>query len=200
MTSTTRTDGGIGLGREERCRERSRHQVSRGACRFRGDGDETARHSLSMAGRLRWPSAPPQVRSSTDLDAGGDGHLRRSPGLWCRLERPGPGRPSLCRLRTPSCPLKSTACRCRIPFRNFEQSPLFDAHLPPDNIFGVGEDVIPELRLSPSVDEGFYLFVRPQPPGEHTTRWRASWVCPFPPFHFEENVTYHLTVSTGAAR
>ncbi len=85
------------------------------------------------------------------------------------------------------------------PLQYFEKSPLFDVHLPPDNIFGLGEDVIPELRLSPSVDQGFYLFVRPQPPGEHTLRWRAFWVCPFPPFDFEENVTYHLTVSAGAA-
>jgi hypothetical protein len=82
------------------------------------------------------------------------------------------------------------------PFQYFEQSPLFDVQLPEDNVFGVGPDVIPELRLSPSVDQGYYLFLAPLPPGEHVIYWTASWTCPFG--DFTEEVTYNLTVSPGS--
>jgi hypothetical protein len=78
------------------------------------------------------------------------------------------------------------------PLQYFEQSPLFDVQLPEDNIIGADEDDIPELRLSPSVDEGYYLFVQPLPPGEHTIHWEGSQSCSFG--DFAENVTYHLTV------
>jgi hypothetical protein len=78
------------------------------------------------------------------------------------------------------------------PFQYFEQSPLFDVQLPKDNVFGVGEDVVPELLLSPSVDAGYYLFLRPLPPGTYTIHWVASQSCPFG--GFAQEVTYHLTV------
>jgi hypothetical protein len=80
----------------------------------------------------------------------------------------------------------------RNPLRYFEMSPLFDVQLPEDNIFGLGPDVIPELRLSPSVDQGYYLFLAPLPPGEHVIQWSGAWVCPFGPS--SQDVTYVLTV------
>jgi hypothetical protein len=81
------------------------------------------------------------------------------------------------------------------PFQYFEMSPLFDVQLPEDNVFGAGPDVIPELLLSPSVDQGYYLFLNPLSPGSHTIHWEAAWVCPFG--SFTENVTYTLTVRPG---
>lgn len=78
------------------------------------------------------------------------------------------------------------------PLQYFEQSPLFDVQLPEDNVFGVGEDVVPELLLSPSVDAGYYLFLRPLPPSTYTVHWVASQSCPFG--DFAQEVTYHLTV------
>src|SRR5687768_16131991 len=45
------------------------------------------------------------------------------------------------------------------------QSPFFNVQLPPGNLFGVDETTIPELVLSPSAEQGYYLFVRPLHPG-----------------------------------
>jgi hypothetical protein len=78
------------------------------------------------------------------------------------------------------------------PLQNYEQSPLFDVQLPTDNVFGFGEDVIPKLLLSPSVDAGYYLFLHPLPPGSHTIHWVSSQSCPAS--NYAEEVTYHLTV------
>ncbi len=76
-----------------------------------------------------------------------------------------------------------------------EKSPLFDVQLPTDNIFGLTEDDVPELLLSPSVHQGFYLYLRPLPPGEHVVEWTATWDCPqFPEPEFSENVRYTLIV------
>jgi hypothetical protein len=79
------------------------------------------------------------------------------------------------------------------PLQYFEQSPLFDVQLPEDNVAGLTPDQAPELLLSPSVDAGYYLFLEPLPPGEHTFHWQASQSCPFG--DFAQTVTYHLTVS-----
>lgn len=68
------------------------------------------------------------------------------------------------------------------------QSPLFNIQLPPGNIFGATEDAIPELVLSPSAEQGFYLFVYPLSPGEHTIHWRTTG-CGSP-----QDITYNLTV------
>jgi hypothetical protein len=46
-------------------------------------------------------------------------------------------------------------------------SPLFNVQLPPDNLFGVDESIVPELVLSPSGEQGYYLFVRPLLVGNH---------------------------------
>jgi hypothetical protein len=78
------------------------------------------------------------------------------------------------------------------PLQYSEQSPLFDVQLPADNVFGLGADVIPELRLSPSVDAGYYLFLPPLPSGEHEIQWKASQSCPSG--KFSQEVTYHVTV------
>src|SRR5262245_58525485 len=40
------------------------------------------------------------------------------------------------------------------------QSPIFNVQLPPGNLFGADETLIPELVLSPSAEEGYHLFVR----------------------------------------
>jgi hypothetical protein len=76
------------------------------------------------------------------------------------------------------------------PQQYLEKSVLFDVVLPTDNVFGATAADIPELTLSPSVDEGFYLFVLPLPPGSHTIRWRASSAA----CGTVQDITYHLTV------
>jgi hypothetical protein len=98
-------------------------------------------------------------------------------------------------------PAQLTASIDQVPVKNpaqyFEKSPLFEVKLPEDNLFGVGSDVIPELLLSPSVDQGYYLLLTPLSPGQHTLSWTAAWTCPFG--DFKENVTYHLTVTPGVS-
>ncbi len=81
------------------------------------------------------------------------------------------------------------------PFQYFEQSPLFDVQLPVDNIFGYTPEQVPELLFSPSVDEGYYLFLQPLPLGEHEIHWKASWTCPFGDFSLD--ATYSITVRRG---
>jgi hypothetical protein len=67
---------------------------------------------------------------------------------------------------------------------------VFQVLLPEDYLFGVTEEDIPELTLSPSVNAGYYLSVHPLPPGEHTLRWQASSAeC-----DLAQDITYHLTV------
>lgn len=74
-----------------------------------------------------------------------------------------------------------------MPERYLELSPLFEVNLPDDNILGIE----PQL-LSPSVDQGVYLFVRPLPVGEHTIHFSGTQTCPFG--SFVEQVTYRITV------
>jgi hypothetical protein len=66
----------------------------------------------------------------------------------------------------------------RDPAQYLERSVLFDVQLPIDNVFGVDATVVPELKLSPSVDFGYYLFVRPLSVGTHEIRWQVSMNCP----------------------
>ena len=77
------------------------------------------------------------------------------------------------------------------PTQYLEKSPLFDVKLPTDNIYGVDESVVLQLLLSPSVDEGYYLFLQPLPPGKHTISWKAKVGS------FEQNVTYNIDVKPG---
>ena|SRR5437660_21751 len=60
----------------------------------------------------------------------------------------------------------------------------------PGNLPGFDETTVPELVLSPSAEQGYYLFVRPLSRGTHTIRWIASGWIP----GFSQDVTYHLTV------
>jgi hypothetical protein len=74
-------------------------------------------------------------------------------------------------------------------------SPLFNVQLPPDNIFGAeegpgDEGKIPELVLSPSAEEGVYLYVFPLSPGDHVIHWRATGCTP----GNVQDITYFLTV------
>jgi hypothetical protein len=73
-----------------------------------------------------------------------------------------------------------------------QESGLFDIQLPEDNVLGVDESVVPELRLSPSAQSGYYLFLRPLRRGPHTIHWRTRGTC----FGQEQaqEVTYTITV------
>lgn len=71
------------------------------------------------------------------------------------------------------------------------QSPLFNVQLTPDNFFGLGPEVIPELVLSPSAEEGYYLFIQPLRPGEHTLHWQATGCSD--PMNIQD-ITYNLTI------
>jgi hypothetical protein len=72
------------------------------------------------------------------------------------------------------------------------QSPIFNVQLPPGNLVG-DETTVPELVLSPSAEQGYYLFVRPLRPGPHTIRWIASGCTP----GNLQDITYRLTVVGG---
>jgi hypothetical protein len=71
------------------------------------------------------------------------------------------------------------------------ESPIFYVQLPPGNLFGFDEATIPELLLSPSAEQGYYLFLYPLSPGKHTIRWVASG-CSAGGF---QDITYNLTVA-----
>jgi hypothetical protein len=85
-----------------------------------------------------------------------------------------------------------------------EEAPAFQAQLPTDNIFGATGSppdpddpdapmYIPGLILSPSVQKGIYLYVKPLPAGQHTIQWKGTWNCG------TQDITYHLTVLPGVA-
>ncbi len=69
-------------------------------------------------------------------------------------------------------------------------SPIFNVQLPPDNLFGLDEAAAPELVVSPTAEQGYYLFLRPLSRGHHTIRWIASGCSP----GFSQDVTYHLSI------
>jgi len=70
-------------------------------------------------------------------------------------------------------------------------SPIFNVQLPPGNLWTDDTSVIPELLMSPSAEQGYYLFVRPLHPGHHTIRWVATGCYSQ---GIPQNITYHLTV------
>lgn len=74
----------------------------------------------------------------------------------------------------------------------FEQSPLFTVQLPEDNVFGASPADVPQLKLTPAVDAGYYLFLNPLSPGQHTLTI-SSQSCVG-----TQNVTYQLIVVPGA--
>jgi len=69
-------------------------------------------------------------------------------------------------------------------------SPLFNVQLPPGNLLGADESIVPELVLSPSGEQGYYLFVRPLSPGDHVIHWVATGCLP----DFTQDITYQLSV------
>jgi hypothetical protein len=80
------------------------------------------------------------------------------------------------------------------------QSPIFNVQLPPGNFFGLHDVVNPdpnpglaaeELVLSPSAEQGYYVFVYPMSRGAHTISWKAKGCSPYIP---PQNVTYYLNV------
>lgn len=81
----------------------------------------------------------------------------------------------------------------REPTQYLERSVLFDVQLPVDNVFGVDATVVPELKLSPSVDFGYYLFLNPLPRGTHDIQWTARMTCPSLGTIVQNN-SYHITV------
>jgi hypothetical protein len=74
------------------------------------------------------------------------------------------------------------------------QSPFFNVQLPPGNIFGVDAGSVPELVLTPSAEQGYYLFVRPLSLGEHTVRWQAEGCVASDSI---QDITYNLTIVPG---
>lgn len=71
------------------------------------------------------------------------------------------------------------------------QSPIFNIQLPPANFFGLTESDAPELGLTPSAEQGYYLFLNPLPPGQHTIHWVAAGCT----MGASQDIAYHLTVA-----
>lgn len=68
-----------------------------------------------------------------------------------------------------------------------EKSKSFRVDLPADPVFGP-----PNTTFGPCRDSGYYLMVRPLPPGEHTIEFHGK-LTSAP--NFSIDVTYHITVS-----
>lgn len=83
------------------------------------------------------------------------------------------------------------------PTQYLERSILFDVQLPADNLTGLGPDLIPELKLSPGVDFGYYLFLAPLKPGAHQIAWSARMNCPSLGGDVFQNIIYSVTVRAG---
>jgi hypothetical protein len=69
-------------------------------------------------------------------------------------------------------------------------SPLFNVQLPPDNFSGLDPITALELVLSPSAEQGYYLFVRPLSVGQHEIHWVATGCVA----GLSQDVTYNLTI------
>ena len=76
-------------------------------------------------------------------------------------------------------------------FSSASDSPLFNVQLPPGNLFGLTEDIVPELVFSPSAQEGYYLFLKPLSPGMHTILVRAVGCFP----GFSQDIAYNIHVA-----
>ena len=66
----------------------------------------------------------------------------------------------------------------RNPAQYLERSEVFNVQLPVNNVFGLDAATVPDLTFSPSVDMGYYLFLRPLSVGTHEIAWRVSMNCP----------------------
>jgi hypothetical protein len=72
--------------------------------------------------------------------------------------------------------------------RYLEDSVIFEAPVPADNFFGLPGGFV----TGPNVDSGYYLVVRPLPPGPHTIRFGGN----LPP-DFALDVAYKLEIIPG---
>lgn len=70
-------------------------------------------------------------------------------------------------------------------------SPLFDIQLPVDNIYGVDATTVPQLKLSPSSEQGYYFALPPLIGGKHTVHWVATGCKP----GTVQDITYKLNVA-----
>lgn len=70
-------------------------------------------------------------------------------------------------------------------------SPLFDIQLPVDNVYGVDSTTVPQLKLSPAAEQGYYFYVPGLLPGKHTIHWVATGCAP----GAVQDITYKLTIS-----
>lgn len=82
-------------------------------------------------------------------------------------------------------------------YTSSDESPIFQIQLPTDNLFEATDDWLPQLMLSPSAHQGFYIYVKPLDAGEHTIEWTATWDCDGSPN--SENMKYNLNVLTGVS-
>ena len=76
-----------------------------------------------------------------------------------------------------------------------EATPLFEMQLPTDNVYGATTADIPQLLLSPSVQEGIYIYVEPLKTGPHTIAWTGSWNCGGATNY--QNIQYNLNILSG---
>jgi hypothetical protein len=74
-------------------------------------------------------------------------------------------------------------------------SSIFQIQLPADNLPGFTPEDVPELMLSPSAHQGFYIYLNPLRPGPHTIEWTGTWDCDGSAT--TESVKYDLNVLTG---
>lgn len=81
------------------------------------------------------------------------------------------------------------------PAQYLVRSALVDIQLPADNLFGLDETTVPQLKLSPSVDFGYYLFLAPLPVGVHDISWSAKMNCPISGGEVSQTVNYHVSVT-----
>jgi len=73
----------------------------------------------------------------------------------------------------------------------YEKSIPFVVRLPDDNVFGLGQDVVKNMMVSPMVDEGYYVLLDPLAPGAHQIHFDSlqSGNCPV-----ALDVTYDIIV------
>jgi hypothetical protein len=79
------------------------------------------------------------------------------------------------------------------PSQYLEVSKPFTIHLPEDNVFDLSAEDVPELTLDPVVDRGYYLYVNPLSPGQHTIRFTSApgtSTCTL-----TQDITYNLTIA-----
>ena len=82
------------------------------------------------------------------------------------------------------------------PTQYFEESAVFELHMPFPNILGWDPAWwdLSELYLHPGVDLGYYLFLYPLPVGKHEISFKGSWLCSGNAEPFGLDVTYHIEV------